>query len=235
MRGILKSQNIAMRVHNPNQTDLPVLLQRLTNSQSFKWHTHLIHFHTWDPASNAIFERYSDLFIGTMNFRDPRDCAVSLAHVHDQDIATASKNIANYHGHMRYFRARAHPLSLRYESLVAHKTSYIDQIALHMGFNLNSAQIRQIDSDTTAEKAKIVAENVAEGKGPIRTVGGKKRILREHPESFINDRHIQSGKSGRWLTETSPTDQAHLNEVLTPIAVALGYPANGEDVGRLDA
>ncbi|MGB0799919.1 MAG: hypothetical protein ACPGRD_11440 [Planktomarina sp.] len=235
MRGILKIQNIPMTPHNPNHNNLPKLLQQLVNSGSFKWRTHVIHMHTWDPASNAIFERFPDLFLGTVNMRDPRDCAVSMAHVHDQPIETACKNIANYHGQLRYFRARTKPLMIRYENLVASKTAYIDQIALHMGFNLTPAQVRQIDGDTTADKAKEVADKVATGKGPIRTVGGRTRVLREHADSFINDRHIQSGKSGRWLTETSDVDQAHLDEILTPIAVSLGYHPSGHEVGKLDA
>lgn len=235
LRGILASQNIPVQAQKLTPTTLPTVLHQLVNSQSFKWHTHLLHHYTWDQKSNAIFEQYPQFCVGVMNLRDPRDCAVSLAHLHDQDIETAAKNIANYHGQMRFFRARTNPLMVRYEHLVANKSAFVDQIALHMGFNLQPAQIRQIDVDTSFEKMRDIVQTVADGKGRIRSIGGRNRVVRENPDTFITDRHIQSGKSGRWLEETTAQDQAHLNEILTPIAVSMGYHANGVETGKFDA
>ncbi|MGB0800103.1 MAG: hypothetical protein ACPGRD_12370, partial [Planktomarina sp.] len=192
MRGILNAQKIPFAVHNPNHADLPKILSRITNSQSFKWQTHLIHLHTWDATSNAIYDRFPDHFMVTVNRRDPRDCAVSMAKLHELPMERAAQNIAAFQSQMAFLQSRTHALPLRYEYLTKAKSGYIDQIAMHMGFTLTPTQLQTIDDDTNKDKIQAMAQAVADGDVPTRGIKGSQRILKEHAETHINDRHIQS-------------------------------------------
>ncbi len=50
------------------------------------------------------------------------------------------------------------------------------------------------------------------------------RVLVEDPRTLINDRHIQSGASGRWRQELSEAERNAANERFAGLIQRYGYP-----------
>ncbi len=51
------------------------------------------------------------------------------------------------------------------------------------------------------------------------------RVLVEDVRTLINDRHIQSGASGRWRGELTEDQQKTINERFAPLLQRYGYDA----------
>ncbi|MCG6902506.1 MAG: hypothetical protein LJE68_07470 [Rhodobacter sp.] len=101
---------------------------------------------------------------------------------------------------------------IEYSSLSADKPGNIRRIAHHLGFRTPPGSVRRIAAETSVARHREIMERVRAGKvANLIERQNSKRILREDAETLINDRHIQSGKTGRWRQELAPHEQARAN------------------------
>jgi len=85
-------------------------------------------------------------------------------------------------------------------------------------------QIARIVEATSVQQHRKIMEDVAQETLPgVRVLPTQTRTLREDPETLINDRHIQSGATGRWRQELSDEQRAIVTEALKPFVDKLGY------------
>ncbi len=114
---------------------------------------------------------------------------------------------------------------LPYERLVADKPGYIFQIAQRLGFWLGHDQVDRIDEATSVDRHKEVMRKVQAGEmEDLLHRPNSNRVLVEDPKTLINDRHIQSGVSGRWRHELSDLDQQNASRQFADLLKRYGYP-----------
>ena len=224
LRQIFEANGIRIAQANPHGEALPRLIRTLQRTAQDRYKTVLVHTHSWD-AEAARLTRGSPFVTGFINYRDPRDVCVSLMRLHDHDFETAAKmTLASF----RIFDAMAHEedlMVLPYERLVADKPGHIFQIAHRLGFWLGQDQVDRIDAETSVDRHKAVMEKVQAGETEgLARRNNTNRVLVEDPKTLINDRHIQSGASGRWRRELSDADQTAANECFADLLKRYGYP-----------
>jgi hypothetical protein len=225
LRQIFEANGIRIAQANPHGEALPKLIRTLQRTAQDRYKTVLVHTHSWDAATAGMTR--SSLFVtGFINYRDPRDVCVSLMRLHEHDFETAVRmTLASF----RIFDAMAHEADLMilpYERLVADKAGHIFQIARKLGFWLGLDQVDRIDEATSVDRHKAVMEKVQSGElDGLSRRQNTNRVLVEDPKTLINDRHIQSGASGRWKEELSERDQNAANDRFGELLKRYGYPA----------
>lgn len=224
LRQIFEANGIRIAQANPHGEALPRLIRTLQRTAQDRYKTVLVHTHSWDGETDAML-RGSPFVTGFVNYRDPRDVCVSLMRLHDHDFDTAARMTL---GAFQTFDTMAHQTDLMilpYERLIADKPGHIFQIAQRLGFWLGQDQVDRIDDATSVDRHKAVMEKVQAG-----TIDGlarrqnTNRVLVEDPKTLINDRHIQSGASGRWRQELSEADQNAANERFADLLKRYGFP-----------
>jgi hypothetical protein len=183
----------------------------------------LVHTHSWDDdAARQVAAMPGTVIFG--NFRDPRDVCVSMMRLHDHDYETAMKLVIGNFNALDNMCAAAPVLRIPYELLVAEKRAHIFQIAQRIGLWPRLDQVARIDAATSVDRHKKVMEQVNTGEieGLTRRANTN-RVLVEDPATLINDRHIQSGVSGRWRSELTEAQQADATERLKPLLTRFGY------------
>lgn len=180
-------------------------------------HTHLID----NCVLAALASRPNSLLV--WNHRDPRDALVSLCQLHDMALTDGLKAMHVYLGAGRLAATARHVIRLRYETMMADPSGTIRRLAGCLGEELDEASISQIASETSSDSHAQVMHALAHGTRPGHRVTTMRRTMIEDPETLINDRHIQSGASGRWLRELSEADQALVAQALGPAVAELGY------------
>ena len=183
----------------------------------------LVHTHVADRTVLEALAARSDAAV-FWNYRDPRDALVSLRRLHEVPMERALYAMEVYFGIDALVADSGLARRLRYETLVADVPAAIKTIAADMKLSVNADDVAEIHDQTKPERHAAVMRAVAEGAVPgasaLRT---QYRTLREDPDTLINDRHIQSGRSGRWREELSPEEQAQAAARLGPWIQALGY------------
>lgn len=66
-------------------------------------------------------------------------------------------------------------------------------------------------------------KDVNQEKVPVQKRNNPKRTMRESTTHFINDRHIQSGKTGRWKKELTYEQQKIVNTHFESLLKELGF------------
>lgn len=224
LRQIFETNGIRIAQANPHGQALPKLLNTLQNTAQDRYKTVLIHTHSWDGES-ARLTRGSPFVSGFINYRDPRDVCVSLMRLHDHAFdAAAQLTLASF----SVFEAMARDAGLMvlpYEMLVADKPGHIFQIAKRLGFWLGHDQVARIDEATSVDRHKAVMEKVQAGEmDGLARRNNTNRVLVEDPKTLINDRHIQSGATGRWRQELTDADQKAASQRFADLLKRFGYP-----------
>jgi hypothetical protein len=114
-----------------------------------------------------------------------------------------------------------------YAHINHHAEALVFQMALRIGQYLTPAMISDIVDQTsmTRHKRKMeqVLDNDRRSEVDVGRIFSGRRNVQYDTESLITDRHIQSGKSGRWKDELDREQQAHLNRVFAEIIYQLGF------------
>lgn len=227
LREILKAGGIQSLQANPHGKELPALLHRVFASGQERYRTILVHTHSWDAESARIVAG-SPFVVAFANLRDPRDVCVSLMRLHEHDFETTARMTLAAFREMDAAIAATAPMVIPYELLVAEKRAHIFQIARRLGLWAGLDTVARIDEATSMERHRAVMEKVQAGTvDKLQHRKNANRVLAEDPESLINDRHIQSGRSGRWRDELSEAEKAEAGRVFAGLLKRYGYAAEG--------
>jgi len=224
LRALFQANKIAIAQANPHGPELPNLVRRLQETGQDRHRTVLVHTHSWDAETARLVTRtpYVTAFV---NYRDPRDVCVSLMRLHEHDFDTAAEMTAQA---FQIFAATVRdldPMVIPYEYLTADPEGHIFQIARRLGFWPGRAQIADIVDATSAERHRQVMEQVQSGAiDGLARRQNRNRVLVEDPKTLINDRHIQSGRAGRWRSDLTEDQQRVANERFADIVTRYGYP-----------
>jgi len=184
----------------------------------------IFHCHQWTEEDTRRVQALGREVVSFCNFRDPRDCCVSLMRLHDHPLDLSMANMRHYVQFHRQTLAATGGMAIRYEDLVVDTPAYVQRIAGALGGELEAGRVAEICAATSQSAHAKIAQAVAEGKGEgIKTIRNSRRTLREDSNTHLVDRHIQSGQSGRWRQELSDEDQVRLREGLADEVRALGY------------
>lgn len=223
LRKLFEASGIAIQQANPHGAELPRLIHHLQQTGQDRHRTVLIHTHSWDGETARLLDG-SVHVTGFANYRDPRDVCVSLMRLHEHDFDTAAEMTEVS---FRIFEAtarQARTVVVPYELLNADRSGHIFQIARHLGFWPGLDLVSRIDEETSIERHRAVMEKVQAG--TLETLAHRRninRVLVEDRATLINDRHIQSGVSGRWRSDLSSDLQRVANERFAPILKRYGY------------
>ena len=183
----------------------------------------LVHTHLADRRVLAALAARSDAVV-FWNHRDPRDALVSLRRLHNMPLERALIAMELYLRADALVAQSGLARRFRYETLVGDVPGAIGTIAADMNLSVTADDVAEIQDQTTPERHAAVMRAVAEGTAPdVAELKTLFRTLREDPDTLINDRHIQSGRAGRWRDELSPAEQAQVAARLAPWIRALGY------------
>lgn len=223
LRALFKGANLGTAQANPHGAALPQLIRHLQATGQDRYRNVLVHTHSWDTETEALLAG-SPFVTGFVNYRDPRDVCVSLMRLHDHDFEAAARLTE---GSFQIFERTAqskHFMVLPYEMLTADRRGHIFQIARRLGFWPGMDEIAKIDEETSIERHRAVMEKVQSGDiDNLARRQNSNRVLVEDPNTLINDRHIQSGASGRWREDLSDDEQRVANERFAPILKRYGY------------
>ncbi len=216
-------RGVAVQSQNSNHVTLPDKMRSLMQSYTPDGPVQIVHLHSWDDVCVDIFAKHPERFISFANIRDPRDCVVSLMRLHDFNLEKACGAILRFIAQFIRLQRQTKPMVLRYEHLIENRPAFIDAITLRAGLFLSAAEITKIETETSLTKMATLSEAVDQGEVPTRVLGGNRRPIREHPKTHLTDRHIQSGATGRWKQELSPSDAEKLRVTMASACKYFGY------------
>lgn len=110
-----------------------------------------------------------------------------------------------------------------YHHLVTATDACIFQIAQRLNIFLNLETVKLIRRATSMEAHKKIMKDVGAEKIAVQIRRNPQRTMRESTQYFINDRHIQSGKSGRWRKELTREQQQIVNAHFESLLDELGF------------
>lgn len=224
LRQILGASKIPVTQVNPHGPELPELVRSLQHSAMDRYRVTLIHTHSWD-ANTARMLKGSPFVTGFLNYRDPRDVCVSLMRLHDHDFDTAARLVLAAFSIFEATAMDSDLMVIPYELLVADRPGHIFQIARRLGLWPRLDAVQRIDEATSVDRHRAIMEKVKSGEmDGLAHRQNTNRVLVEDPRTLINDRHIQSGATGRWRQELSEADRNAANERFAGLIQRYGYP-----------
>ena len=172
----------------------------------------LIHFHDVSPGLVAIAGKGHVRI--SYSYRDPRDIVCSQMKLHQ---ASFEKAVSMTEAACRnMFAALNLPgiLPIPFYSITHHREAVVFQLAFYIGRMIGLGEVVEICDATSKEKFRAIMKKMEERGGEgAETVYTGRRHIRYAPETLITDRHIQSGKQGRWREELDEAQRARVNEV----------------------
>lgn len=180
----------------------------------------LMHAHNLLPAVQKVLPR-PDVH-AFFNYRDPRDVVVSMMRLHDYSFEKCME--LTDISFAQYRQARRFPkiMFIPYAQLLESTESFIPRLAERLGCTLTQDEVEQIKEATSLEAHRKIMRDVAREKIAVQVRRNPKRTLRESRTYFINDRHIQSGRSGRWREELTAEQQQLATRHFLPLLEELG-------------
>lgn len=223
LRQLLAAEGVGVVQHNPHGPELIAVMDRLDGDGLGPRAAHLIHTHSWDAGMASRLRRSTGAQVfGFLCERDPRDVCVSLMRLHDLPFEDAADLTLAHLSHFDWAKAETGWPVLRYADLVQDKRAQIRAIATHLGRAPSDQQLERIDAATSVARHRAIMERVREGAvAQVVERRNRYRTLREDAETRINDRHIQSGKIGRWKDELSQPQKARLANLFAGYAARL--------------
>lgn len=223
LRKILFMSGAAVTQSNPHGEELPRMLRDLRRSGKERYRAIIVHTHTWHADATKLLDG-SPWATGFINYRDPRDVCVSLMRLHDHDLNAAMTMTQNSFTQLETTIAALDLMIIPYELLAKDPASHIFQIGRQLGFWLSLSDVERIAQETSVQEHTQIMQKVQDGTlENLQHRKNKNRVLAEDPKTLINDRHIQSGASGRWRSELDEAQQAQVNEVFQPLLQKFGY------------
>ncbi len=229
LRELLRENGVSAVQANPHGPALARLLATLRMNGHARHKTVLVHTHSWDvDAAREIAAMPDTVIFG--NFRDPRDVCVSLMRLHEHDFETAAKLVFASFNALDNMCTATDVMTIPYELLTKEKPGHIFQIARRIGLWPRLDQVTRIDAATSIDRHRAVMDQVNSGEiDGLARRQNTNRVLVEDPRTLINDRHIQSGRTGRWRDELSADQQADAAERFRPLLERFGYALSGDD------
>lgn len=221
IRLMLERRGIAWLRYNPQERrHLPEFLEvarRVPPDPAVIVHTHLI-----DADVLSALGRRDDAVL-VWNHRDPRDALVSLVKLHDLTLAHGLRAMRAYCSAAEL--AVAHPgcLEIRYAELMSDLARHVERLASALSFTLQAGEVEELIAATSVSAHRQVMTALRDGAVPdMAEHQTRTRVLREDPRTLLNDRHIQSGKRGRWRTELAGAVQPEIAKELAPWITRFG-------------
>lgn len=204
---ILKNRGIHCRKVNANSPDdLDAAIAGYDPEENL-----LVHFH--DMSDNLRKVAGQPHVRMAYSYRDPRDIVCSQIKLHDVSFeqAVGMTSVACNH----FLDALKLPgrLLIPYYSATQHQEAIVYALAFHLGHMIGQSEVETICRETSAGKFKGIMERLDQGGDGTENAFGGQRQIRYDPETLINDRHIQSGKTGRWKEELTEEQQRMLQEI----------------------
>ena len=194
----------------------------------------LIHTHDFTEDVNSLARRPG--VRSFFSYRDPRDVVVSQMKLHDVPFTVAEEMTAFAYKSLPGAMTVPRIMFLPYDHIVAHAPALIFQMAARLDILLNCQKMNQIAEATSSERHRRTMDELNKQTGstsssPIGSLNTGARDIRYWKASLITDRHIQSGRTGRWRDELTPEQQKHVCARFAQIVQSLGFdceePANG--------
>jgi hypothetical protein len=192
-----------INANTPQEVDAAI------RSYSYGAHT-LVHFHDVpDVVPQVSRESFARIFY---NYRDPRDVVVSQMRLHDASLEAAIEKTQIALSHFSNIFNAERVLIIPYLHILESPRAVIHFIANHMGVVVKEEHLGLIEKETSFEAHREKMEKVLRGEGNLQSTDTGFRHIKHDSETFINDRHIQSGKIGRWKEELNEDQQLKVNE-----------------------
>lgn len=222
VRLMLERRDIPWKRYNPQEPrDLAGFLQTVRTAPSqpaLIVHTHLIAPEIIDALAN----RKDAVLI--WNHRDPRDALVSLAKLHDMALPEAIHALKLYCIAAETALAARHCIEIRYDALTTDTQAHIQLLAKALHFRLPPGETEALLQETSTDRHRGVMVQLTKGALPgMQSIQTKRRTMTEDPKTLINDRHIQSGKTGRWHNELTAEQQTKVQTALAHWISTFGY------------
>jgi hypothetical protein len=209
MNVIQKLGSLTGRSMKRMNANTPQEVEAAVRSYSYGTHT-LVHFHDVpDVVPQVSRESFVRIFY---NFRDPRDVVVSQMRLHDVSFEAAVEKVQIAIAHFANIFKAERVLIIPYFHILESPRAVIHFVANHMGVVVKQEHLALVEEATSIERHREKMEKVLRGEGNLHSTNTGVRDIKHDSETFINDRHIQSGKIGRWKEELSEDQQVQVNE-----------------------
>ncbi len=223
IRALLKQKGVPILQANPHGRELAQVGHRAIRSGDHRVKVVLVHSHSWDFDAERVLAGDENV-VAFGNYRDPRDICVSLMKLHDHSLENAISNVSGYFQQYEAMVRALNAMVIPYELLINAKEAFAFQIARRIGIWPTFAQIAEVVEATSVERHRKVMQDVKAGTLPdIAERQNQQRVLREDRRTLINDRHIQSGASGRWRGELPGDQHETVNAAFAPLLERYGY------------
>jgi len=198
----------------------------------------LIHTHDLTPDLAALARRPG--VRSFFSYRDPRDVVVSQMKLHDVPFDIAVQMTAFAYQSLPGAMNLPGITFLPYEHVVAHSPALIFQMATRLDILLNHHTVNQIAESNSLERHRRAMDLLNHGPTEARNTGIDSlntgvREIRYWKTSLITDRHIQSGRSGRWRDELTLEQQQQVCSVFAAVIKSLGFDADEVGSGQTRA
>lgn len=204
---ILKNREIYCRKVNANSPDeLDTAIAGYDSQESL-----LVHFHDIsDSVRRVAGQRHVRV---AYSYRDPRDIVCSQMKLHDVSFEQAVGMTSLACNYLLEALKLPGKMLIPYYSATRHQEAVVYALAFHLGHMIGQSEVETICRETSVEKFKGIMEQLDKGGEDTKSVLAGQRRFRYDPETLINDRHIQSGKTGRWKEELTEEQQRMLEEI----------------------
>ncbi len=225
IRTLLRQAGTGVVQANPHGRELPGAVAEIKRTGHYRHRPVLVHSHSWDRDTQAMLSGDPHV-VALANYRDPRDVCVSLMKLHDLEFEDTMTAVQSYFIAFEAVVRSLGAMVVPYELLVTSQEAYCFQIARYLGLWPTFDQIDEVVAATSVDNHRKVMEDVQSGQVThLVERQNRNRTLREDQQTLINDRHIQSGASGRWRGELTPDQQEAANEKFAAIIERYGFPA----------
>lgn len=242
-REILQREQIAFRGESPNDcAAVDAAIARRDPAENL-----VLHFHDVTPAVEQLARQPE--VRSFFNFRDPRDVVVSQMQLHDIPLELAVEMTVIACQQLSKAATIPGVMLLPYEDIVQRPEALIFQMGMRLGLLLGRKTVDDIARCTGPERHRQLMSRLQEsdsagqdepdrppagseagvprddGSPPeVETVVAAGRAIRVDTTHLVTDRHIQSGRMGRWRTELTEPQQQIVCERFAPLVARLGLP-----------
>ncbi len=163
------------------------------------------------------------------NYRDPRDIVVSQMKLHGVGFPMAVRMTMEAFRALLAVTKMPGAMLIPYPHIGPHAEALIFQMGLRLGYLLDLVSVRAIAQRTSAARHQQLMKRVdGSAEQDVRSAFTGQRWIRYDESTLVTDRHIQSGKDGRFKDELSPSQQTEVNRIFADVIDWLGFDAATE-------
>ena len=170
----------------------------------------VVHFHAVIPVVGHLARKQQATV--WYAFRDPGDIVVSQMGLRNIPFEPALKMTAAAVNQLNQAIQSPEVNLVPYGALMQDPEGHTFQIARSLGMLVKTSEIREVLDACSFERNKAEVERLDRGEGVFHEQHTQTRTIRSNPETLVTDRHIQSGKLGRWREELDEAQQARIEQ-----------------------